>query len=110
MNRLPPLRLLATFETVARLGSMREAAARLNVTQPAVSQALRQLEEHLGANLIDRSRRPAGLTASGEILSRAVRSGLGQIATAIDDIRVLQGSGEAQVTVSCTLGMATYWG
>ena len=61
MDRLPPLRLLTTFEAVSRLGSMREAAARLNVTQPAVSQALKALEDHVGAGLIDRSTRPASL-------------------------------------------------
>ncbi|MEY2960376.1 MAG: hypothetical protein RLZ60_206, partial [Pseudomonadota bacterium] len=40
MNHFPPLRLLVTFEALSRHGSMRDAAARLNVTQPAVSQAI----------------------------------------------------------------------
>ena len=48
MDHLPPLRLLVTFEAVSRHGSMRDAAARLNVTQPAISQALRTLEDHVG--------------------------------------------------------------
>ncbi|WP_068303422.1 LysR family transcriptional regulator [Pararhodobacter sp. CCB-MM2] len=109
MDRLPPLRLLTTFEAVSRLGSMREAAARLNVTQPAVSQALKALEDHVGAALVDRSTRPASLTEAGQVLARAVRDGLGQIEGAIEDIRSLAGSEERQVTVACTLGMATYW-
>ncbi|MCA0942696.1 LysR family transcriptional regulator [Salipiger pacificus] len=109
MDRLPPLRLLTTFEAVSRHGSMQRAAARLNVTQPAVSQALKALEEHVGAPLIDRATRPAQLTEAGELLARAVRDGLGQIAAALEDIRVLSGQGDGQVTVSCTLGMATYW-
>ncbi len=109
MDRLPPLRLLTTFEAVARHGSMRLAAARLNVTQPAISQALKSLETHVGARLIDRATRPAQLTEGGEMLARAVRDGLGQIAAALEDIRALNGQEEAQVTVSCTLGMATYW-
>ncbi|MCA0847992.1 LysR substrate-binding domain-containing protein [Salipiger thiooxidans] len=109
MDRLPPLRLLTTFEAVARHGSMRLAAARLNVTQPAVSQALRALEEHVGATLFDRATRPAQLTEAGELLARAVRDGLGQISAALEDIRALSGQDGAQVTVSCTLGMATYW-
>lgn len=108
MDRLPPLRLLTTFEAVARLGSMREATARLNVTQPAVSQALKALEEHVGTGLIDRSTRPASLTEAGQVLARAVREGLGQIEAAIEDLRSLGGE-ERQVTVACTLGMATYW-
>ncbi|NIZ11357.1 LysR substrate-binding domain-containing protein [Pseudooceanicola sp. HF7] len=109
MDRLPPLRLLTTFEAFSRHGSMREAAARLNVTQPAVSQALRALEDHLDVSLIDRGTRPAGLTEAGEMLARAVREGLGRITATLEDIRALQGADERQVTVSCTLGMATYW-
>lgn len=109
MDRLPPLRLLATFETVTRLGSMREASSRLNVTLPAVSQALKSLEEHACAELFDRSTRPARLTDAGEILARATREGLGQIASALEDIRAMHGQEERHVTVACTLGMATYW-
>ncbi len=109
MERFPPLRLLTTFEAVARHGSMRLAAARLNVTQPAVSQALKALEEHVGTTLFDRTTRPAQLTEAGQLLSRAVRDGLGQISAALEDIRALSGQDGAQVMVSCTLGMATYW-
>jgi len=109
MDRLPPLRLLTTFEAFARHGSMQKAANLLNVTQPAVSQALKALETHIGAPLIDRTRRPAGLTEAGEILARAVRDGLGQISAAIEDIRSLTGLTGNQITISCTLGMATYW-
>lgn len=109
MDRLPPLRLLTTFEAVARHGSMQQAATLLNVTQPAVSQALKALESHVGAPLIDRSHRPAGLTEAGELLARAVRDGLGQISAALEDIRSLTGQAGNQITISCTLGMATYW-
>ena len=80
MDHLPPLRLLVTFEAISRHGSMRDAAQRLNVTQPAVSQALKALEDHVGVALFDRSVRPARLTDAGEMLSRAVREGLGRIA------------------------------
>jgi len=109
MDRLPPLRLLVIFEAVARSGSMRNAAARLNVTQPAVTQAIRELEDHVGAKLLDRSTRPARLTEAGEQLARATRDGLGMVGGAIEDIRTRAGNGEQPLTISCTLGMATYW-
>ena len=109
MSRLPPLRLLTTFQEVARLGSMRAAAQRLNVTQPAITQALHALEDHLGVPLLDRSRRPAQLTEFGHQLARATADGLDRIASAIEDIRAQAGLGENHVTVACTLGMATYW-
>lgn len=109
MFRLPPLRLLVTFDTVARLGAMREAALELNVTQPAITQALRALEDHIGVVLFDRRRRPARLTPSGHILAQATRESLEMISTAIDEIQVDAAAQGQQLTVSCTLGMATYW-
>jgi LysR family transcriptional regulator, glycine cleavage system transcriptional activator len=106
---LPPLRLLTVFETVLRRGGTRAAAEELNVSQPAVSQALRQLEEHLGAPLLDRGTRPAGLTEAGRLLHRAVVEGLGKIAEAIEDIRRLAESADRAVTIACSVGFATYW-
>ncbi|MFT6887935.1 MAG: LysR family glycine cleavage system transcriptional activator [Paracoccaceae bacterium] len=109
MIRLPPLRLLVTFEAVARLGAMREAAGELNVTQPAITQALKALEDHVGVALLDRSRRPARLTGPGHQLARAARDGLETIARAIEEIRADAETDGQRLTVSCTLGMATYW-
>lgn len=109
MEQLPPLRLLTTFATVARLGSMRAAAAKLNVTQPAVTQALKALEEHVGLPLLDRSTRPARLTEAGQQLAWATREGLELIAAAIEEMRASAEAQGRQVTVACTLGMATYW-
>ena len=109
MQPLPPLRLLTTFAEVARLGSMQEAAGRLNVTRPAVTQALKNLEAHIGLTLLDRSRKPARLTDAGQQLAWAVEAGLGQIATAIADMQAAAQVEEGQLTLSCTLGMATYW-
>jgi len=110
VNRnLPPLRLLTVFETVLRLGGIRAAAAEMNVSQPAVSQALKQLEDHLGAKLLDRATRPAGLTEAGRLLHRATLEGLGRIAEAIDDIGRLTQQSEPSVTIACSVGLATYW-
>ncbi|WP_409306597.1 LysR substrate-binding domain-containing protein [Pectobacterium sp. B1J-3] len=51
---LPPLRALLAFESVARLGSIGSAARELHVTQSAVSQQLKSLEQHLGSPLFER--------------------------------------------------------
>lgn len=106
---LPPLRLLAAFAAVVRCGSVQGAAAELNVTQPAVSQAVRQLEEHVGLPLLDRGRRPVRPTAAGEALAGAIRDGLGQIAEAIEALRATRREEGATVTVACSVGVATYW-
>ena len=59
------LKALKVFLTVAELSSMTTAARRLGLSQSAVSQAIRQLEESVGAVLVDRERRPLALTAAG---------------------------------------------
>ena len=59
MQRLPPLNALQTFEAVARLCSITRASEELHVTQSAVSQQIKLLEDHLGLALF--IRRPGGL-------------------------------------------------
>jgi DNA-binding transcriptional LysR family regulator len=110
MNRtLPPLRLLTVFETVIRQGGIGPAAAALNVSQPAVSQSLKELEGRLGVKLLDRTTRPAGLTVAGRLLERATADGLGRIAEAIEEIGRLGAGADQAVTIACSVGVATYW-
>ncbi len=51
---------------VAEAGTITEAAERLNVTQPALTRRIQQLEEHLGVTLLSRSRSGVSLTTIGE--------------------------------------------
>jgi DNA-binding transcriptional LysR family regulator len=64
----PDLRQLATFVAVARTGSFSAAAHRLNTTQPAVSNRIRELENSLGVRLFERTTRSCHLTAKGRSL------------------------------------------
>ena len=59
------LRHLRCFLAIAGEGTLTRAATRLHLTQPVVSRTLRQLEDHLGVRLIDRSTHHLGLTAAG---------------------------------------------
>jgi DNA-binding transcriptional LysR family regulator len=59
---------LRVFATVAAERSFSRAAKKLRRTQPAVSQAIRRLEETSGERLIDRSSRDGTLTDAGELL------------------------------------------
>ena len=66
------LRKLDIFTRVARLKSFSRAAEDLHMAQPAVSIAVRKLEESLGVTLLDRSGRQVTLTAEGSVvLARA---------------------------------------
>ena len=61
------LRVLNYVDEVARSGSIRKAADRLNVTASAVNRRIADLEDELGAALFDRQPRGVRLTAAGEV-------------------------------------------
>jgi DNA-binding transcriptional LysR family regulator len=65
-------RLLRYFRTVAEEGNLTRAAARLYVSQPALTKQIRQLEDQLGATLFERSKAGMALTGPGKALAEAV--------------------------------------
>ena len=66
------LQAIEQFIAVVDAGSIRGAARQLNMSQPALSRALQQIEEELGVQLMDRSGRGVTATAAGSaFLSRA---------------------------------------
>jgi DNA-binding transcriptional LysR family regulator len=71
------LRTLELFCTIAEQRSFSKAAAVHDLTQSAVSQAVQQLEESLGVQLIDRSKRPLVLTTAGKTYLQGLRGVLG---------------------------------
>lgn len=62
------LRLLRYFVAVANERNFNRAAERLHIAQPPLSRAIRQLEAHVGAELLDRASRPLRLTSVGQLL------------------------------------------
>ena len=63
---------LAIFSAVAKERSFTRAAARLGMSQPALSRAMRQLEERLGVRLLARTTRSVSPTEAGEHLLRVI--------------------------------------
>ena len=63
---------LALFAIVAQERSFTRAAARLGMSQPALSRAMRQLEERLGVRLLARTTRSVSATEAGEHLLRVI--------------------------------------
>lgn len=63
------------FYYVAEYGSLTAAAEQLCISQPAVSQAVHQLEKELGCRLFNRGRKGAVLTTEGRVLSSYVKKG-----------------------------------
>ncbi|MCR8658985.1 LysR family transcriptional regulator [Paenibacillus endoradicis] len=61
------------FLTIIETGSFSKAAERLYMTQPAVSQYIKQLETEIGVSLFDRSTKKLHVTGTGKIVERYVR-------------------------------------
>jgi len=67
--RLPPLKSLHAFRYAAQSLSFKNAAEQLNVSQAAISQQIKTLEQSLGIELFERHTRQVVLTSEGEYLS-----------------------------------------
>lgn len=108
-NLIPPLQSLKLFDAVARCRSMTRAATEADISQSAVSQSIRQLEQFVQTTLLDRSSRPMMLTKEGEAFHQTAKEALGQLALAVEDLRNIGSNKNDAVTISCNLGFATYW-
>jgi len=93
------LRLIRVLVAVAREGSMTSAARDLCLTQSAVSQAVRQLEDQLGTVLVDRERRPMMLTPAGTILAQRGRALLHEAHSLFTTIREMGGAAPQDVRI-----------
>ena len=81
------LRSIATFVKTAELGSLRQAAAAQGMTPQAASQALAQLEKHLGVRLFHRTTRSMSLTDEGRHFLQAAQQPLLGIQRALETTR-----------------------
>jgi DNA-binding transcriptional LysR family regulator len=98
-------RQLAAFCAVVERNSFSEAAERLGVTQPAVSQQIRSLEERLGQQLLDRSGRRVEPTEAGRRLYRSAQKLLALERQLVEEV-----SGEAAGPLRGQLAMGASTG
>ena len=83
------LRGLEVFEALAATGSVAAAAAQTGLSQPAVSQQMRNLETALGTDLVDHGRRPMMLTPAGRSFLARTQSILQQLRLAQNEVTVM---------------------
>lgn len=102
------LKEIEVFVKVIRLGSFKEAARDLNVTQSALTQRLQKLEDALGARLIDRTTRTLAPTAVGLSFLSAAERLLAQYDQSIADIRDFIQVRHGRVTIASLISIATY--
>jgi len=97
---IPPLNALRAYAAVAETRSLTKAAETLNVTRPAVSQQIRNLESHLGETLLVRGRRGVILTPRGEALAHTILSAFADIADASRQFAISEASRALHVTTT----------
>jgi LysR family carnitine catabolism transcriptional activator len=82
-----PINQVIAFSTVARTGSFAEAAIQLHVSQPALSIAIKNLEEALGGKLLARTTRSVALTPEGKAFYPVARRLLSDWEQSLQDVR-----------------------
>jgi LysR family glycine cleavage system transcriptional activator len=106
-RRLPSLNGLKAFEASARHESFTRAAAELHVTQGAVSQQVKALEEELGVKLFLRERQRLAITDAGRAYLETVRDAFDRISTGTE--RLLQRQASGLLNVSTSPNFAAKW-
>ena len=103
--RLPPLNALRVFDAVAQQLNFRLAAEQLNVTQGAVAQQIRKLEDDLGICLFVREPHGVALTEEGRAFLPNIRRAFELIADATAAVRATP----TRLTISVTPTFAAKW-
>lgn len=96
---------ILTFLKVAQCRNYTRAAAELNLTQPAVSQHIRKLEEYYGCSLIDIQGKSVTLTAQGVALHNYASLQLANEKLLINQLK----KAETPIKIGATLSIADYY-
>lgn len=90
------------FYYVAKTGSVTGAAKQLSISQPAVSQALKQLETSLGTDLFYRAARGVKLTREGQLLFSYVEKGYEQIELGLEKVLQLKNMEGGEIRIGAS--------
>lgn len=92
MDRRIKFRHLDAFSAIARARSFKIAAEQLNLTQPAISKTLKELEEILGVVVMERSRAGVSLTPQGEVFLQFAEQSTAALRHGLRSIRATSGT------------------
>lgn len=102
--RVPPLHLLRAFSEAAKLGSFSRAATALNVTQSAISQQIRQLEQEVGTDLFQREGRRISLSDFGRVYLKLVSGPIAALEEGHTALRAMTGRSSIVLHLSRSFG------
>lgn len=100
------MRVWRYIDAVARAGSFRAAAERLNLTASALQRRVQDVEADLGAELFERSASGVVPTAAGEVFIRWIRSQAADLERVQSQIEDLSGLRRGLVRVACSQALA----
>jgi DNA-binding transcriptional LysR family regulator len=102
---------LAAFIAVAEAGSFTRAAAKLGLSQSAVSYSVRMLEQKLGVRLISRTTRSLSLTDAGQRMLRNLRPAFDHIESEIAAVTALRDkpAGKIRITTFRYAAISVLW-
>lgn len=100
---------LQTLIAVEKAGSFSRAAENLQVTQSAISQSIKNLENKLGVNLFRRSGKKVVLTPEGEKLYYLALEFLGQLENTIEEIKSDKSAVTGKVRIGTVTGIGKSW-
>lgn len=105
---LNSIRRLKYFTDIAATGSFSQSAQRLGIAQPALSIAIKKLEEEAGLKLINRGNRDMSLTADGRVMLKHAQLILGNLADAGRELTELQGLEKGEINIGASAMLSTY--
>lgn len=108
LEPVPDLRSLDLLRSVSELGSIRQAALRHGISQPAASMRLRSLEGTLGLPLLDRSQGRARMTSTGAAVVQWSDEVLVAIRNLLLGVEALKSRGQTQLRVLASMTVAEY--
>ncbi len=97
------------FYHTARAGSISRAAQGLFISQPAVSQSIKQLEEKIGGQLFFRTRKGIRLTGEGEVLFKYIEQAYNFIMTAENKFSEMQNLAYGEIRIGAGDTLSRYY-
>lgn len=106
IDRRLKVRHIQAFVEIARQKSLKRAAEILNLTQPAISKTLKELEEITGVTLLERSRRGVVMTIEGDVFLRYATSGLTALGQAMSSVSAISKGEQGTVSIGALPSVA----
>jgi LysR family pca operon transcriptional activator len=106
VDRRIKFRHLDAFSAIARASSFKVAAEQLNLSQPAISKTLKELEEILGVVVLERSRAGVSLTPEGEVFLQFAEQSTAALRHGLRSIRA-NGPGAGRLRVGALPSVAS---